>query len=71
MQSDYVKRCRISRAVIRRVRDELEMGQFAISQFMHDLAGFSIAEIVTFLRLPAPQHLKRTSRELGVYKNIL
>ena len=47
------------------------MGEFTVTQLVHDLAGFGIAEIVAFLRLPATQHFQRSARELRIDQNIL
>ena len=53
MQRDQVKRRGVGRAVIRRMRDQLEMRQLAIAQLMQDLARFSIAIVVALRRLNA------------------
>ena len=46
MQHDQVERRRVGGAVIGRVRNELEVGQLAGAQLVHDLAGLGVAVVV-------------------------
>ena len=39
VQGNQIERRRVRSAVIRRVRDQLEMRQFAVADLMQDLAG--------------------------------
>ena len=71
VQRDQVQRRRIRRAVIRRVRDQLEMREFAVAQFVHDLARFGVAIVVALLRLPAAEHVERAARELRIDQDVL
>ena len=46
MQHDQIEDGGVGRPVIGRVRNELEVRQFAATQFVHDLAGFGVAIVV-------------------------
>ena len=54
VQRDQIERRGIGGAVIRRVRDQLEMRQFAIAHFVQDLARLGVAIVVALLRLQRP-----------------
>ena len=57
MQRDQPQRGRVGGAVVRRVRDQLEVREFAVAQLVHDLAGLGVAVVVALGRLvgvPAP-----------------
>jgi len=51
MQGNQIERRSVCGAVIRGVRDQLEMGKFAIPYFVQYLAGLGIAVVVLVLCL--------------------
>ena len=51
VQQDQIKRGGVRRAVIGRVRDQLEMSEFAVAHLVQDLARLGIAIIVLRLGL--------------------
>ena len=71
MQRDQIQRRGVRGAVIRRVRDQLEMRQFAVAQLVHDLARLGVAIVVALLRLPAAQHVQRAAGELRIDQDVL
>ena len=54
VQSDQAERRGVRGAVIGRVRDQLEMGQFAVAYFMQDFARLGIAVVVRSLAWREP-----------------
>ncbi len=71
VQRDQIQRRGVGGAVIRRVRDQLEVREFTVTKLVHDLAGFGVAEIIAFLRLPAAQHIQRSAREFRIDQYVL
>ena len=71
MQRDQIKRRGVRGAVIRRVRDQLEMREFAVAQLVQDLARLGVAIIVALLRLQRAEHVQRAAGELRIDQDIL
>ena len=66
MERDEIERRRVGGAVVRRVRDQFEVRQLAVAQFMQDLARLGIAIVVAHLRLKLPQYLQRPAGEFRI-----
>ena len=66
VQRHQIERRRVGGAVVRRVRDQLEMRQLAVAQLVQDLARLGVAVVVALLRLVLPQHLQRARGEFRI-----
>ena len=66
VQRDQIKGRRVGRAVIRRVRDQLKMGQLAIAKLVQNLTWLGITIVVALCRLILSQNLQRTSSEFRI-----
>ena len=66
VQGHEVERGRVGGAVIGGVRDHLEMREFAVAEFVQDLAGFGVAVVVALLCLISAEDLKRAGGEAGI-----
>ena len=71
MQQDQIKGCRIGRAEIGRVRNELEMCEFAEAHLVQDLPGLLVTVIVGFDRLKSAQYVERAAGEIGIDVSVL
>jgi hypothetical protein len=71
MQRNQIKRRSVGGAVIGRVRDQLEMGKFAISHFVQYLAGLGIAVVVLLLCLQCAENLQCSARKLRIDEGVL
>ena len=61
VQRDQIERRSVRSAVIRRVRDQLEMRQFAVADLMQDLARLGVAVVVRFFGLQGAENLERSA----------
>ncbi len=69
VQGDQPQRRGVGGAVVRRVRDQLEVRQFAAAKLVHDLAGLGVAVVVPLARLQAAQDLERAARERRIHRD--
>ena len=65
MQRDQIERRRVRSSVVGRVRHQLELGELAQAEFVHDLARLGIAIIVALGRLQRAEHVERPARKVG------
>src|SRR5437764_2815364 len=71
MQRDQIERRRDRRAVVGRVRDQLEMRKLAVAHLVHYLAGFGVAVVVHFFCLMGAEDLQCSARKLRIYESVL
>ncbi len=71
VQHDQIERRRVGRAVIGGVRDQLEVGQLAGAQLVHDLAGLGVTVVVAAGRLIAAQNVQRAIGEIRIDDGVL
>src|SRR5262249_848420 len=71
MQRYQIERRRIGRSVIGSVRDELEMRELAVPQFVKDFAWFGIAIWIVLLGLQRAQNLERAASEFRIDQRVL
>ena len=71
MQGNQIERRGVRGAVIGRVRDQLEMRQFAVAHFVQYLAGLGIAVVVVFLCLQGAENLQCSARKLRIDEGVL
>ena len=71
VQGDQIKRRGICCAVVWRVRDQLEVSEFAIANFVQDFAGLRIAIVVLNLGLERAQDIEAAAREIRIDQNVL
>src|SRR5262245_35104737 len=71
VQRDQIERCGVSRAVIWRVRDQLEMRELTVAQFVEDLSRFRIPIWVVFPRLQRAEEVQSTTSELWIDQHVL
>src|SRR5262249_13247205 len=71
MERDQVERRGVSRAVVRRVRDQSEVSEFAVPDLVQDLARLCVAIVVLFLRLERTQDLERATGEIWIDQQVL
>ena len=66
MQGNQIERRGVRCAVIRRVRDQFEVRQFAIAELVRDLSRFGVPIVIALRRLVAPEDIQRPASELWV-----
>src|SRR5215471_13675726 len=71
VQRDQIERCGISRAVVWSVRDQLEMRELTVAQFVEDLSRLCIAVGVVFRRLQRAEEIQSTTSELRIDQVVL
>ena len=71
VESDQIERRRIGRAVVGRVRDQLEMGELAVAHLVQDLPGLSVTVVVPILGLKRAQDVERAAGEVWIDQQVL
>src|SRR6516165_8228183 len=71
MQRDEVKRCRIGRAVIGCMRDQLEVCELSIADLVRDLAGLRIAVVILGLRLQRTKDVETATGKIWIDQKVL
>ena len=71
MEGDEIERRGIGRTVIWRVRDQLEMSEFSVADFMQDLSRLGVTIIVAFPRLERAQNVECSAGEIRIDQHVL
>ena len=71
VQRDQIERRGVGGTVVRRVRDQAEVGELAAAHLVGDLAGLGIAEVVELGRLQLGELLERAPGERGMNDHVL
>lgn len=71
VKHDEIERRRVGGPIIRRMRNELEMCEFAHAQFVHDLARLGVAVIVFLGSLEGSEHFESATGKVGIDQRVL